>query len=88
VPDDAATGFKGRLTYVANANSSTLFGSFDAMGRVLNSTQTTNGITYPQFSYGYCGHRASAIIVPRSRDHLFRGIFDCLFRGGAITARN
>ena len=61
-----ATGFKGRLTYVANANSSTLFGSFDAMGRVLNSTQTTNGITYPQFSYGYCGHRASAIIVPRS----------------------
>jgi len=60
------TGYIGRLTYVANANSSTLFGSFDAMGRVLNSTQTTNGITYPQFSYGYCGHRASAIIVPRS----------------------
>jgi len=66
VPDDAGDGVQGRLTYVANANSSTLFGSFDAMGRVLNSTQTTNGITYPQFSYGYCGHRASAIIVPRS----------------------
>ena len=47
------TGYIGRLTYVANANSSTLFGAFDAMGRVSNSTQTTNGTAYPPFSYIY-----------------------------------
>jgi YD repeat-containing protein len=52
------TPYKGRLTYVANSNSSgtvsaTMFNWFDPMGRVTSSTQSTGGTTYKSFAYTY-----------------------------------
>jgi YD repeat-containing protein len=52
-PTAPAAGYKGRLTYATNGTSSTLFGLFDSMGRVRNSTQTTNGTAFPFTSYTY-----------------------------------
>jgi RHS repeat-associated protein len=48
-----AAGFKGRLTGVINSNSWTVFNSFDPVGRVWTSTQTTGGVAYGPFSYTY-----------------------------------
>jgi RHS repeat-associated protein len=48
----AALNGKGRLTSVSSSVSSTTIGSYDAAGRVLASTQTTDGQSYPM-SYQY-----------------------------------
>ncbi|MBZ5555630.1 MAG: hypothetical protein LAO21_23230 [Acidobacteriia bacterium] len=51
---DVGTGcnFKGRLTQVTNSNSTTNYTCYDAMGRVLGTSQVTGGQTYAM-SYGY-----------------------------------
>jgi RHS repeat-associated protein len=55
---DNLTNSKGRLTKIANANSTTNYSAFDPLGRVTGSNQVIGGITYP-FSYVY--NRASAV---------------------------
>ena len=44
--------FKGRLTQVTNSNSTTNYTCYDAMGRVLGTSQVTGGQTYAM-SYDY-----------------------------------
>lgn len=49
--DTLANG-KGRLTSVSSTVSTTSYGQYDALGRVKQSSQQTNGQSY-QMSYGY-----------------------------------
>jgi hypothetical protein len=58
-PSSGTPGFKGRLTYASNSQSSTTYNLFDAMGRVTASTQGTGTGTYP-FSYSYALNGALA----------------------------
>ncbi|MBA3974681.1 MAG: hypothetical protein C0504_10760 [Candidatus Solibacter sp.] len=50
--DDAPTNGKGRLRSVSVLGGTSVSYSYDVMGRVTASSQTTDGITYP-FSYTY-----------------------------------
>ena len=55
---DDVTNAKGKLTKVITGNTSTPFSKteyqvFDTMGRVTQSQQTTDGVTYPAMTYGY-----------------------------------
>src|SRR5207248_5956580 len=43
----------GRLTSVSSSVSTTSYGSYDALGRVKSSTQTTDGQTYSFSNYNY-----------------------------------
>lgn len=59
---DAAgvTNSKGRLTSVSSSVSSYSYTSYDAMGRVLGSMQTTDGQAYPMsYSYDLAGNMIS-----------------------------
>ena len=44
---------KQRLTMVVGDHSTTTYSSYDEFGAPLSSQQTTNGVTYPAFSYSY-----------------------------------
>ena len=51
--DDATVAYgKGHLTKVENANATTSYLNYDALGRVKQSSQATAGKAY-SFSYGY-----------------------------------
>jgi RHS repeat-associated protein len=60
------TGKIGQLIVVHNAVSMTSYSSFDALGRVTTSSQTTGGTTY-QFSYGYNRVGLSSVTYPSLR---------------------
>lgn len=49
---DTLLNGKGRLTSVVSSVSTTSYGEYDALGRIKQSSQTTNGQTY-SMSYGY-----------------------------------
>ena len=49
---DSASNGKGRLASVGSSVSTYSYGGYDALGRVLGGTQTTDGVAYPM-SYGY-----------------------------------
>jgi RHS repeat-associated protein len=50
---DVVTNGIGRLTSVGSSVSTYTFDSFDGLGRVTQSTQTTGGTAYPQMTYTY-----------------------------------
>ncbi len=49
---DSLLNGKGRLTSVVSSVSTTSYGEYDALGRIKQSSQTTNGQSY-SMSYGY-----------------------------------
>jgi YD repeat-containing protein len=51
--DGAGTYSIGSLTQISNANSTTQFTSFDALGRILASIQTTGSSSPSNFAYTY-----------------------------------
>ena len=52
--DDPGVAYsKGQLAKVSSSMSETKYGEFDALGRIKQSQQTTNGQTYPAMSYTY-----------------------------------
>jgi len=46
------SNLKGRTTMESNPESATKYSAYDSWGRVLNSTQTTQGVSYA-FTYTY-----------------------------------
>ncbi|HEX7317073.1 MAG TPA: RHS repeat-associated core domain-containing protein [Pyrinomonadaceae bacterium] len=59
--DNVANG-KGRLVSVGNSVSTYTYASYDALGRVKSSSQTTDGVTYsmPDYRYDLAGNLTSA----------------------------
>ena len=50
---DNMTNAKGKLTKVTNGFSTTDYTTFDVLGRVTQSQQTTDGVTYDPMTYPY-----------------------------------